>query len=100
MCRRSADLPKCNCSASTKKERSSRSSIAITNSYHDCHDISLELSFFRGSTVSSRSEPMTVMSSIGTIAAICTTGAFAPQIVKIRRQGGKDLSYLMLFVYL
>src|SRR5262245_13588237 len=43
---------------------------------------------------------MTVMSSIGTIAAICTTGAFAPQIVKIRRQGGKDLSYLMLFVYL
>jgi 5'(3')-deoxyribonucleotidase/uncharacterized protein with PQ loop repeat len=43
---------------------------------------------------------MTLIGSIGTIAAICTTGAFAPQIVKIRKQGGEDLSYTMLFVYL
>jgi MtN3 and saliva related transmembrane protein len=31
---------------------------------------------------------------------VCTTGAFIPQILKIRRQGGGDLSYPMLFVYL
>jgi 5'(3')-deoxyribonucleotidase/uncharacterized protein with PQ loop repeat len=37
---------------------------------------------------------------IGTIAAVCTTGAFIPQIVKIRKQGGEDLSYSMLAVYL
>jgi 5'(3')-deoxyribonucleotidase/uncharacterized protein with PQ loop repeat len=43
---------------------------------------------------------LTVLGSIGTIAAICTTGAFVPQIVKIRKQGGEDLSYPMLFVYL
>src|SRR5436305_2928104 len=43
---------------------------------------------------------MTVIGSIGTIAAICTTGAFVPQIIKIRKQGVDDVSYLMLFVYL
>ena len=31
---------------------------------------------------------------------MCTTGAFVPQILKIRRQGGGDLSYPMLFLYL
>ncbi len=35
----------------------------------------------------------------GTIATICTTVAFIPQIWKIRRQGGSDLSYPMLFLY-
>lgn len=43
---------------------------------------------------------MTVTAYLGTVAAICTTGAFIPQIVKLRKQGGKDLSYQMLFVYL
>lgn len=42
---------------------------------------------------------MALMGEIGTLAAICTTGAFIPQIVKIRKQGGEDLSYLMLAVY-
>lgn len=37
---------------------------------------------------------------IGTVAAVCTTFAFIPQILKIRRQGGRDLSYPMLFLYL
>jgi MtN3 and saliva related transmembrane protein len=37
---------------------------------------------------------------VGTAAALCTTTAFIPQIIKIRRQGGKDLSYPMLFLYL
>jgi MtN3 and saliva related transmembrane protein len=37
---------------------------------------------------------------VGTVAAVCTTIAFIPQIVKIRRQGGRDLSYPMLFLYL
>jgi MtN3 and saliva related transmembrane protein len=37
---------------------------------------------------------------IGTVAAVCTTIAFVPQIAKIRRQGGRDLSYPMLFLYL
>ncbi len=40
------------------------------------------------------------MSYIGALAAICTTTAFIPQILKIRRQGGDDLSYPMLSPYL
>ena len=43
---------------------------------------------------------MTVTAYIGTVAAFCTTVAFVPQIVKLRKQGGKDLSYQMLFLYL
>lgn len=42
---------------------------------------------------------MEISSSVGTLAAICTTGAFIPQIAKIRKQGGEDLSYAMLAVY-
>lgn len=37
---------------------------------------------------------------IGTAAAICTTIAFVPQIVLIRRHGGRDVSYGMLALYL
>jgi MtN3 and saliva related transmembrane protein len=37
---------------------------------------------------------------IGALAAICTTTSFIPQILKIRRQGGYDLSYPMLSLYL
>jgi len=43
---------------------------------------------------------MGLIGIVGTIAAICTTVAFVPQILKIRRQGGNDLSYPMLFLYL
>ena len=43
---------------------------------------------------------MSVTAIIGIVAAICTTGAFVPQIVKLRKQGGEDLSYSMLFLYL
>jgi MtN3 and saliva related transmembrane protein len=43
---------------------------------------------------------MRLIDFIGTVAAVCTTTAFIPQIVKIRRQGGRDLSYPMLFLYL
>jgi MtN3 and saliva related transmembrane protein len=43
---------------------------------------------------------MNLAGPIGTIAAISTTAAFLPQIWKIKRQGGEDLSYPMLFVYL
>jgi MtN3 and saliva related transmembrane protein len=42
----------------------------------------------------------TRLSYIGALAAICTTTAFIPQILKIRRQGGHDLSYPMLLLYL
>ena len=37
---------------------------------------------------------------LGYIAACCTTLSFVPQISKIRKQGGKDLSYGMLGIYL
>jgi MtN3 and saliva related transmembrane protein len=37
---------------------------------------------------------------IGGVAAVCTTVAFIPQILKIRRQGGADLAYPMLALYL
>ncbi len=37
---------------------------------------------------------------IGTLAAVFTTGSFIPQVIKIKKQGGEDLSYPMLFIYL
>jgi MtN3 and saliva related transmembrane protein len=37
---------------------------------------------------------------IGTFAAIATTSSFIPQVIKIMRQGGDDLSYPMLVLYL
>jgi len=43
---------------------------------------------------------MNLTSAIGNVAAVCTTFAFVPQLVKIRRQGGDDLSYPMLVFYL
>jgi 5'-nucleotidase len=43
---------------------------------------------------------MTLVGSLGTLAAVFTTGAFLPQILKIRKQGGADLSYSMLAFYL
>jgi len=41
-----------------------------------------------------------LLSYVGGVAAVCTTVAFIPQILKIRRQGGDDLSYPMLALYL
>jgi MtN3 and saliva related transmembrane protein len=41
-----------------------------------------------------------VTALIGGAAAVCTTMSFVPQLVKIRRQGGRDLSYGMLLLYL
>src|SRR5260370_26612876 len=43
---------------------------------------------------------MTVTAYVGIVAAFCTTVAFVPQIVKLRKQGGEDLSCQMLFLYL
>jgi MtN3 and saliva related transmembrane protein len=40
-----------------------------------------------------------VTTLIGGVAALCTTLSFVPQLVKIRRQGGRDLSYGMLSLY-
>jgi len=38
--------------------------------------------------------------TLGGVAGFCTTFAFVPQLVKIYRQGGRDLSYGMLAFYL
>jgi MtN3 and saliva related transmembrane protein len=43
---------------------------------------------------------MEFLSYVGSVAAVCTTTAFIPQILKIQRQGGGDLSYPMLVLYL
>jgi uncharacterized protein with PQ loop repeat len=43
---------------------------------------------------------MDVLSQVGTVAAVCTTGTFIPKIFKIKKQGGEDLSYAMLAFYL
>jgi 5'(3')-deoxyribonucleotidase/uncharacterized protein with PQ loop repeat len=43
---------------------------------------------------------MGLLNWIGTFAALCTTLSFVPQILKIRRQGGSDVSYPMLFMFL
>ena len=37
---------------------------------------------------------------LGAVAGFCTTFAFVPQLAKIRKQGGRDLSYGMLAFYL
>jgi MtN3 and saliva related transmembrane protein len=37
---------------------------------------------------------------VGTVAGFCTTFAFVPQVLKIWKQGGRDLSYGMLALYL
>jgi MtN3 and saliva related transmembrane protein len=37
---------------------------------------------------------------VGTLAAVATTSSFIPQVIKIKKQGGEDLSYAMLFLYL
>ena len=37
---------------------------------------------------------------VGTVAGFCITFAFVPQLIKIWRQGGRDLSYGMLALYL
>jgi MtN3 and saliva related transmembrane protein len=42
----------------------------------------------------------TMTSLIGIVAALCTAAAFVPQLIKLRRQGGRDLSYGMLVLYL
>jgi 5'(3')-deoxyribonucleotidase/uncharacterized protein with PQ loop repeat len=42
---------------------------------------------------------MGLVNWLGLIAAACTTLSFVPQIVKIRKQGGGDLSFYMLFIY-
>src|ERR1700722_17828603 len=43
---------------------------------------------------------MQLLSYVGGVAAVCTTVAFIPQNGKIRRQGGDDLAYPMLALYL
>jgi MtN3 and saliva related transmembrane protein len=37
---------------------------------------------------------------LGSVGGFCTTFAFVPQVIKIWKQGGRDLSYGMLALYL
>jgi MtN3 and saliva related transmembrane protein len=37
---------------------------------------------------------------VGTVGGFCTTFAFVPQVIKIWKQGGRDLSNAMLTLYL
>lgn len=37
---------------------------------------------------------------LGAVAGFCTTFAFVPQLIKIQKQGGRDLSYGMLVFYI
>jgi MtN3 and saliva related transmembrane protein len=41
-----------------------------------------------------------VTTILGMLAGLCTTFAFVPQVIKIWKQGGRDLSYGMLALYL
>jgi MtN3 and saliva related transmembrane protein len=43
---------------------------------------------------------MGLLDYVGTVAAVCTTSAFIPQILKIKKQGAEDISFSMLFIYL
>jgi 5'(3')-deoxyribonucleotidase/uncharacterized protein with PQ loop repeat len=42
----------------------------------------------------------TAVAVVGGMAALCTTGAFVPQVVRTWRQGGRDLSYALLVLLL
>ena len=44
--------------------------------------------------------PQTTIAIVGTVAGFCTTFAYVPQVIKIWKQGGRDLSYGMLGLYL
>ena len=41
-----------------------------------------------------------IIAVLGTVAGFCTTFAFVPQVIKIWKQGGRDLSYGLLGIYL
>ena len=43
---------------------------------------------------------MVAITYVGAVAGICATCSYIPQIIKIKKQGGEDLSYPMLFLYL
>jgi MtN3 and saliva related transmembrane protein len=43
---------------------------------------------------------MNVTEMVGSVAGFLTTIAYVPQVAKIWKQGGRDLSYGMLFLYL
>ncbi len=43
---------------------------------------------------------MTWSAIVGTLAALCTTLAFWPQLLTVKRQGGAGLSWSMLSMYL
>jgi MtN3 and saliva related transmembrane protein len=45
-------------------------------------------------------DSMQLLGIVGSVAGVCTTGAYIPQIIKIQKQGGADLSYPMLVFYL
>ena len=42
----------------------------------------------------------TIIAVLGIVGGFCTTFAFVPQVIKIWKQGGRDLSYGMLALYL
>jgi MtN3 and saliva related transmembrane protein len=45
-------------------------------------------------------EKMDALFYVGTFAAVITTSSFIPQVLKIKKQGGEDLSYPMLILFL
>ena len=58
---------------------------------------------FRNHTIEIAGIEMTTDTTIvllGTVAGFCTTFAYVPQVIKIWKQGGRDLSYAMLSLYL
>jgi 5'-nucleotidase len=71
----------------------------MNKSYHTRRKISLDESRGLPST-KKRGKGMSLTGVVGSMAAFCTTVAFVPQIVKLRKQGGRDLAYSMLFLYL
>ena len=44
--------------------------------------------------------PESLIIALGAIAGLCTTVAYVPQAVRTWKQGGNDLSYGMLILYL
>jgi MtN3 and saliva related transmembrane protein len=66
----------------------------LDGEYGGCEvTVSLSLSFIFANTVNQAE-------LLGYVAAACTTFSFVPQLIKISKQGGEDLSYGMLGIYL
>src|SRR5262245_58416336 len=101
--KRSAALPKCSVSARISNARRSSSSTSITKGYQMPSNVSLDRIAQEERFWAAGYSPMIDVNwsaLIGTAGTACSALSFLPQVLKVRRQGGRDLSTGMLALLL